>query len=47
MNNVSKAKIADVAKKAGVSVATVSRVINGMENVKEGTKKKYYQCQVQ
>ncbi|MCI5568275.1 MAG: LacI family transcriptional regulator [Lachnospiraceae bacterium] len=40
MNNVSKAKIADVAKKAGVSVATVSRVINGMENVKEGTKKR-------
>lgn len=35
-----KAKIADVAKKARVSVATVSRVINGIENVKEETKKR-------
>lgn len=33
------ATIKDVAKKAGVSVATVSRVINGGDTVKEETKK--------
>lgn len=33
------ATIKDVAKKAGVSVATVSRVINNGDAVKEGTKK--------
>ena len=32
--------IRDVAKKAGVSVMTVSRVINGKRNVKESTRKK-------
>ncbi|MBB5336312.1 DNA-binding LacI/PurR family transcriptional regulator [Pectinatus brassicae] len=32
--------IIDVAKKAGVSVATVSRVVNGNYPVKEETKKK-------
>lgn len=32
--------IYDVAKKAGVSMATVSRVVNGNPNVKPGTRKK-------
>ncbi|MGB9857347.1 MAG: LacI family DNA-binding transcriptional regulator [Dictyoglomaceae bacterium] len=32
--------IRDVAKKAGVSVMTVSRVINGKRNVKESTREK-------
>ncbi len=32
------ANITDVAKKAGVSIATVSRVINGNTNVRENTK---------
>ena len=32
------ANITDVAKKAGVSIATVSRVINGNSNVRENTK---------
>ena len=35
--------IADIAKKANVSVTTVSRVINGSDNVKEDTKKKIMQ----
>ena len=32
--------IYDVSKKAGVSIATVSRVINGNTNVSEKTKQK-------
>lgn len=32
--------IKDVAKRAGVSVMTVSRVINGSKNVKESTREK-------
>ena len=32
--------IYDVAKKAGVSMATVSLVVNGNPNVKTGTRKK-------
>ena len=32
--------IYDVSKKAGVSIATVSRVINGNNNVSEKTKQK-------
>ena len=32
--------IYDVAKKAGVSMATVSRVVNGNPNVKPATRKK-------
>lgn len=35
-----KITIYDVAKKSGVSLATVSRVINGSESVKEDTKQK-------
>ena len=38
-----KATIVDVAQKAGVSVATVSRVVNGNYPVKEETKKKVRQ----
>ena len=34
-----RATIKDVAKYAGVSVATVSRVLNGSDNVKETTRK--------
>lgn len=34
------AKIDDVAKMAGVSAATVSRVLNGVQTVKESTRKK-------
>mgnify|MGYP003779795577 CR=1 FL=1 len=36
----SKIKITDVAEAAGVSIATVSRVINGADNVSEETRKK-------
>ena len=32
--------ITDVAKQAGVSMATVSRVVNGNNNVKETTRQK-------
>lgn len=35
-----KTNIYDVAKKAGVGIATVSRVINNSENVKEETREK-------
>ena len=35
--------IKDVAKRAGVAVSTVSKVINGYPNVSEGTKKKVRQ----
>ena len=40
MTGINKAKIEDVARNAGVSVATVSRVMNGLPNVREATKKK-------
>ena len=32
--------IYDISKKAGVSIATVSRVLNGSENVRPSTRKK-------
>ena len=32
--------IYDISEKAGVSIATVSRVLNGSNNVSEKTKKK-------
>ena len=37
---VGRATIVDVAQKAGVSVATVSRVVNGNYPVRECTRKK-------
>lgn len=40
MTGINKAKIEDVARNAGVSVATVSRIMNGLPNVREATKKK-------
>ena len=39
-NQKESVTIADIAKKANLSVTTVSRVINGSDNVKEDTKKK-------
>ena len=40
MNTDDTVTIYDVAREAGVSMATVSRVINGNKNVKENTRKK-------
>ncbi len=37
-----KVKLSDVAKKAGVSITTVSRVINQPEKVKESTRQKVF-----
>lgn len=42
MNKHKKTTIQDVAKMAGVSIATVSRVINAKDNVKEETKTKVF-----
>lgn len=36
--------IYDISEKAGVSIATVSRVLNGSNNVSEKTKKKSAGC---
>lgn len=36
--------IYDVSKKAGVSIATVSRVLNGNANVSDKTKNKVLVC---
>lgn len=40
MNADDTVTIYDVAREAGVSMATVSRVVNGNKNVKENTRKK-------
>lgn len=40
MNSDDTVTIYDVAREAGVSMATVSRVVNGNKNVKENTRKK-------
>lgn len=40
MNTDDTVTIYDVAREAGVSMATVSRVVNGNKNVKENTRKK-------
>ena len=42
MNTDDTVTIYDVAREAGVSMATVSRVVNGNKNVKENTRKKKY-----
>ena len=42
MNTDDTVTIYDVAREAGVSMATVSRVVNGNKNVKENTRKKYW-----
>ena len=42
MNTDDTVTIYDVAREAGVSMATVSRVVNGNKNVKERTRKKVY-----
>ena len=34
--------IYDISQKAGVSIATVSRVLNGSDRVSEKTGKRYY-----
>ena len=39
MNTDDTITIYDVAREAGVSMATVSRVVNGNKNVKENTRK--------
>lgn len=41
MNTDETITIYDVAREAGVSMATVSRVVNGNKNVKENTRKKF------
>ena len=41
MNTDDTITIYDVAREAGVSMATVSRVVNGNKNVKENTRKKF------
>ena len=41
---MSKSTIKDVAKKVGVSVATVSYVLNGKKKISEDTKKKIYEA---
>ena len=40
MNTDDTVTIYDVAREAGVSMATVSRVVNGNKNVMENTRKK-------
>jgi LacI family transcriptional regulator len=40
LNTDDTVTIYDVAREAGVSMATVSRVVNGNKNVKENTRKK-------
>ena len=40
MNTDATVTIQDVAREAGVSIATVSRVVNGNKNVQENTRKK-------
>ena len=42
MNTDDTVTIYDVAREAGVSMATVSRVVNGNKNVKENTRKKFW-----
>lgn len=44
MTKNNKATIADVAKRSGVSIATVSRVINAKDKVKEETKQKVFEA---
>ena len=41
---MSKSTIKDVANKVGVSVATVSYVLNGKKKISEDTKKKIYEA---
>lgn len=43
MNTDDTITIYDVAREAGVSMATVSRVVNGNKNVKENTRKKVFE----
>ena len=38
--NGDKMKMKDIAKELGVSIATVSRVVNGNKNVNKETKKR-------
>ena len=38
--------IYDISEKAGVSIATVSRVLNGSSNVSEKTKKRYWMLSI-
>ena len=40
MSEIKKATINDVASLAGVSIKTVSRVVNGLPNVAEATRKR-------
>ena len=46
MNTDDTVTIYDVAREAGVSMATVSRVVNGNKNVKENTRKIYPICEI-